>query len=90
MPAVVQLADERARLYTGRLPMSSARFSLSLIGLVGIMVAVLAAAALWLTISDPVTTANAVNAAAQGDVSPIVKALAGALYDALQGIIKYL
>ena len=26
----------------------------------------------------------------QGDVSPIVKALAGALYDALQGIIKYL
>ena len=53
-------------------------------------VAVLAAAALWLTISDPVSTANAVNAASQGDVSPLVKALAGALYDALQGIIKYL
>jgi len=70
--------------------MSSARFSLSLIGVVGIMVAVIAAAALWLTISDPVTTANSVNAATQGDVSPIVKALAGALYDALQGIIKYL
>ena len=67
--------------------MTSARFSLSLVGVVGVLVAVLAAAALWLTISDPVTTAGA---ASQGDVSPIVKALAGALYDALQGIIKYL
>ena len=68
----------------------SARFSLSLVGVVGVLVAVLAIAALWLAISDPVTTATAVDAAAQGDVSPIVKALAGALYDALQGLIKYL
>ena len=68
----------------------SARFSLSLVGVVGVLVAVLATAALWLAISDPVTTATAVDAAAQGDVSPFVKALAGALYDALQGIIKYL
>jgi hypothetical protein len=70
--------------------MTSARFSLSLVGVVGVLVAVLAAAAVWLTISDPVTTAGAVDAATQGDMSPIVKALAGALYDALQGIIKYL
>jgi len=68
----------------------SARFSLSLVGVVGVFVAVLATAALWLAVSDPVTTATAVDAASQGDVSPIVKALAGALYDALQGIIKYL
>ena len=68
----------------------TARFSLSLVGVVGVFVAVLATAALWLVISDPVSTANAVDKAAQGDVSPIVKALAGALYDALQGIIKYL
>ena len=68
----------------------SARFSLSLVGVVGVLVAVLAIAALWLAVSDPVTTATAVDAAAQGDVSPIVQALAGALYDALQGIIKYL
>jgi hypothetical protein len=68
----------------------SARFSLSLVGVVGVFVAVLAIAALWLAVSDPVTTATAVDAAAQGDVSPIMKALAGALYDALQGIIKYL
>jgi len=87
---VVILADERAGLYTGHPPMTSARVSLSLVGVVGVFVAVLAAAALWLTISDPVSTANAVNAASQGDVSPLVRALAGALYDALQGIIKYL
>ena len=86
----VTLADRGARLYTGHPPMTSARVSLSLVGVVGVFVAVLAAAALWLTISDPVSTATAVNAASQGDVSPLVKALAGALYDALQGIIKYL
>jgi hypothetical protein len=70
--------------------MTSTRFSLSLVGMIGVFVAVLSAAALWLAMSDPVSTANAVDAATQGDVSPIVKALAGALYDALQGIIKYL
>jgi multidrug resistance efflux pump len=68
----------------------SARFSLSLVGVVGVLVAVIAMAALWLAVSDPVTTATAVDAAAQGDVSPIMKALAGALYDAMQGILKYL
>jgi hypothetical protein len=67
-----------------------ARISLSLVGVIGVLVAVLATAALWLAVSDPVTTATAVDAAAQGDVSPIVKALAGALYDAMQGILKYL
>lgn len=71
--------------------MTSSRFSLSLVGVVGVFVAVLSAAALWLAVSDPVGTATAVDAATtQGDVSPIVKALAGALYDALKGIIKYL
>jgi hypothetical protein len=70
--------------------MPSSRFSLSLVGIVGVFVAVLSVAALWLTMTDPVNTATAVDAATQGDVSPIVKALAGALYDALQGIIKYL
>jgi multidrug resistance efflux pump len=70
--------------------MTSSRFSLSLVGVVGVFVAVLSVAALWLVVSDPVSTATAVEQATQGDVSPIVKALAGALYDALQGIIKYL
>ena len=52
--------------------------------------AILAAASLWLVISDPVKVATGVQAATEGNVSPLVKALADALYDAFQGIIKYL
>lgn len=70
--------------------MTSARFSLSLIGVVGVFAAILAAAALWLIASDPVRVATGVEAATKGDVSPIVKALADVLYGALQGIIRYL
>lgn len=70
--------------------MTSARFSLSLVGVVGVFVTVLAAASIWLVISDPVKVATGVQAAAEGNVSPIVKALADVLYDALQGLIKYL
>jgi hypothetical protein len=70
--------------------MTSSRFSLSLVGVVGMFVTVLSAAALWLAVSDPVGTATAVGAATQGDVSPMVKALSGVLYDALRGILKYL
>lgn len=71
--------------------MTSARFSLSLLGVVGVVAAVLAAATLWLVVSDPVKVATGVQAATtQGNVSPLVKALADVLYDAFQGIIKYL
>ena len=52
--------------------------------------AVLAAASLWLVVSDPVKVATGVQAATEGNVSPIVKALADVLYDALQGLMKYL
>ncbi|HEV3485484.1 MAG TPA: hypothetical protein VG106_08755 [Vicinamibacterales bacterium] len=45
---------------------------------------------IWLLITQPVTVADTVNAAAEGDVSPLVRALAGAVYDALRGILKYL
>ena len=41
MSVSVKLADERARLYTGQLAMSSARISLSLVGVVGVLMAVL-------------------------------------------------
>jgi len=55
-----------------------------------VFAAILAAASLWLVISDPVKVATGVQAATEGNVSPLVKALADALYDAFQGIIKYL
>lgn len=67
--------------------MSFARISLSVAGIVGVVAAALSAATIWLILTQPVTVADAV---AQGEVSPIVKALAGVLYDALQGMLKYL
>jgi multidrug resistance efflux pump len=67
--------------------MSFARLSLSLVGVMGIVATALAGATIWLIVTQPVTVADAV---AQGEVSPLVKALAGVLYDALQGLLKYL
>jgi hypothetical protein len=67
--------------------MSLARLSISLFGVVAVMAATLAGATIWLMLTDPVTVADAVN---EGNVSPLVQALAGALYDAVKGILKYL
>jgi len=47
----------------------------------------LASATIWLLITDPVTVADAVET---GQVSPLVQALAGVLYDAFKGILRYL
>ena len=67
--------------------MSFARLSLSLVGVVGLVAVALASATIWLLVTQPVTVADAV---AQGEVSPLVRALAGVLYDAFAGILKYL
>lgn len=67
--------------------MSFARFSLSLVAVIGVMAITLAGATIWLLVTQPVTVADAV---AQGEVSPLAKALAGVLYEALQGLLKYL
>jgi hypothetical protein len=44
-------------------------------------------ASIWLLLTDPVTVAAAIDS---GQVSPLVRALAGVLYDAFQGILRYL
>jgi hypothetical protein len=67
--------------------MSLARLSLSLFGTVALVSAVLASATIWLLVTDPVTVADAID---QGQVSPLVRELAGVLYQAFQGILKYL
>jgi hypothetical protein len=67
--------------------MSFARLSLSLAAVIGVIATALAGATIWLLITQPVTVADAVSS---GEVSPLMKALAGALYDALEGIVKYL
>jgi len=67
--------------------MSFGRISLSLFGVVGIVAAALAGATIWLLVTDPVTVADAV---ASGEVSPLMRALAGVLADALRDLVKYL
>ena len=69
------------------IPMVSARLSLSLVGVVGVMALALAGATIWLLVTQPVTVADAV---AQGELSPIARALGAALYEAFQGLLKYL
>ena len=67
--------------------MSFARLSLSLAAVVGLIATMLAAATIWLLVTQPVTVADAV---ATGEVSPVMRALGAALYEALAGIVKYL
>ena len=61
--------------------------SFSLVGIVGVLALVIAGATVWLLLTDPVTVAESVDA---GEVSPLVRSLAGAIYDALRGLLKYL
>ena len=63
------------------------RLSVSLFTCIAIVSIVLAAATIWLILTNPVTVANAVN---EGDVSPLVRSLAEVLYQALAGLLKYL
>ena len=67
--------------------MSVVRVSMSLFGMVAVLSAILAGATIWLLLTDPVTVADAVN---EGSVTPFVKELAQVLFNALQGLLKYL
>ena len=62
-------------------------FSISLIGIVGLLAIVLAGATIWLLLTDPVTVAESVET---GEVSPLVQSLAASIYEALRGLLKYL
>lgn len=70
--------------------MGVARWSVSLIGVVGVVAATLAAATLWLLLTDPVRGADAVSALSAGEVAPLVRALGEVLYNALRGLFRYL
>jgi hypothetical protein len=63
------------------------RIGVSIFGAVAIVSVVLAVATVWLFLTSPVTVATAVN---EGDVSPFVRDLARVLFEALQGLLKYL
>jgi hypothetical protein len=61
--------------------------SFSVVGLVGILALIMAAATTWLVLTDPVTVAESVDT---GEVSPLVRTLATTIYEALRGLLKYL
>lgn len=63
------------------------RTSLSLFGTIAVLAAVLASATIWLVLTDPVTVANSVS---EGNVTPLVRELASAMFEALKGLLKYL
>ena len=69
------------------LPMGLQRIGVSIFGAVAIVSVVLALATVWLFLTSPVTVANAVN---EGDVTPFVRDLARVLFEALQGLLRYL
>jgi hypothetical protein len=63
------------------------RVGVGVFGAVAIVSFVLAVATVWLFLTNPVTVATAVN---QGEVSPFVRDLARVLFEAFQGLLKYL
>ena len=67
--------------------MNLQRLSVSVFTLVAVVSIVLAAATIWLFLTNPITVATAVN---EGDVSPLVRNIAEVLLQAFQGILKYL
>jgi len=67
--------------------MSFVQRTLSLAAVIGILTAIFAAGLIYLLVTQPVATAENI---ANGEVSPLVRAVADVLYDALRGILKFL
>ena len=63
------------------------KIGVSLFSCIALVSIALAAATIWLFLTNPVTVATAVN---EGDVTPLVRQLAQVLYQALSGLLKYL
>jgi hypothetical protein len=63
------------------------RVGVGVFTLIAIVSIVLAAATIWLFVTNPVTVATAVN---EGEISPLVRSLADVLLQAFSGILKYL
>lgn len=55
--------------------------------LIGTVAAIIAAATIWLLVTDPVTVANAVE---DGEISPLARRLAEVIYNAISGLLAYL
>ena len=67
--------------------MSLQRVGVSLAVVIALVSIVLAAATVWLFVTNPVTVATAVN---EGEISPLIRSLADVLLAAFGGLLKYL
>jgi hypothetical protein len=67
--------------------MGLARWSVSLVAIIGVFAATIAGAIVWLIFTDPVTVANSVSS---GDVGGVVQAIGAVIVNALRGLFKYL
>ena len=67
--------------------MSFVRIGMSVAGVVGVLAATLAAATIWLLLTDPVTVADAVS---EQDVTPFVRLLVKVIFQALRQLAGYL
>jgi hypothetical protein len=86
--SVIQISIFRSPKYPIYTPkVRYQRVGLSLIGAIALIVVVIAMAAVWLFLTNPVTVATAVS---DGEISPFVRDLAEVLLQALQGLLKYL
>ena len=71
--------------------MSWGRWSVSLIAAIGIAAASLAAATIWLVLTDPIGSRETMDVVVQrGDIAPLLQALGNVIYDALKGLFGYL
>lgn len=71
--------------------MTIARWSVSLIAVVGILAATVAGATIWLLLTDPVRGSETVSqAVTAGDVTPFIQAIGSVIYEALKGLFGYL
>ena len=71
--------------------MSFRRWSVSLIAAIGIAAASLAAATIWLLLTDPIGSRETMDAVVQQrDLTPLIQALGNVIYDALKSLFGYL
>jgi len=63
------------------------KWSASLFGAIAVISVLLAVSTVWLFLTNPINVANAVN---EGDVSPLIRNLADALFSALRGLLRWL
>lgn len=70
---------------------SLARWSVSLIAMIGIIAATVAGATVWLLVTDPVGGADVVSTAlSTRDVGPFMRAIGSVIFEALRGLFGYL